>query len=371
MDIFLYIYIVSAIIGIFYAFMLIAFAIAWFRRKENSVNAHSDIFISVIIAFRNEEENLLSLLQSLSKQDYKYDFEIILVNDHSDDDSCAIINEFADKRIKLSELPEGIYGKKQALRVAAKKAIGDLLVFTDADCVMSEKWLSSMSVGVQKKAVDMLCGPVEFIARNTVFSKLVELEFLSLTGSGAAGLFLKKSFMCNAANYAIKKNIFVEASQYFNDKYSSGDDVFLLHYVSKKYKVDFIKNVEAIVKTRAPQNIIAFFNQRIRWASKISGYRTSSSLFSALINFLFSFLILVSFGLIGLDGRFFSLAIILLFIKTLSDVIFLIPVLSFHKKISLLVFVPLLQIFYPIYIFATGLLSIISTPKWKGRPINK
>ncbi len=111
---------------------------------------------------------------------------------------------------------------------------------------------------------------------------------MSLTGSGAAGFFIGRPFMCNGANYAIYKSVLAEAFANINDKFSSGDDVFLLHYVSSHYKAGFLKSRKATVATKSPDNLCEFFAQRIRWASKTTGYRKAFAVFTAIITFLAS-----------------------------------------------------------------------------------
>lgn len=362
-------YIVFGIITILYIVMIVLFTISWYIRKDEDPSSDKHPLVSVIIASRNEAQNLPLLLNSLLAQNYNGDFEILIVNDHSEDDSISIIESQSDSRIILLNLPDSIKGKKEALRYGAKHAKGELLLFTDADCTLPENWILAMANGINEKNLKMLCGPVEFISYKNLFSYLVELEFLSLTGSGAAGMFLKTPFMCNGANYAIKKDVFDEASGHFNDKYSSGDDVFLLHYVSQNYRVDFLKSKDAIVKTKAPENLSGFFSQRIRWASKTSGYRTFASIYTVLVTFLMSFGIVAAFVGSIFEIEFLAIATLILVTKIIFDLMFMLPVLSFHNKLKLVFLSPLLQVFYPLYIFATGLLSLLSKPSWKGRKI--
>jgi cellulose synthase/poly-beta-1,6-N-acetylglucosamine synthase-like glycosyltransferase len=354
-----------------YAVMVLAYSVSWLLRKDiKPVKDAVNETISVIIAFRNEESNLKSLLDSILTQDYIGDFEVILVDDHSEDKSCEIIKSYTQINIKLLKLQSGVFGKKAALRLGAANATGELLFFTDADCILPNKWLSESVSYLLSNKIDMLCGPVEFIEGNGVLSKLFELEFLSLTASGAAGIFLKMPFMCNGANYAIRKSVFDEASKHFNDKYSSGDDVFLLHHVSKNSSVDFIKSSDCIVQTNAPLNVSGFFTQRIRWASKTTGYKNLSSIISAIIVFFAAVVIICSLVLTIVDFDFLYLFIATVLIKSFADFMFMLPVLRFYKKTKLLWVFPMLQLVYPAYIMLTAILSMVYKPKWKGRRIS-
>ena len=354
-----------------YAFMLTVFTLAWTFRKVYKIQNKEQINkkISIIIAFRNEENNLQKLLYSLLEQNYS-DFEIILIDDHSNDNSANIITEIKNPKINYYLLANELKGKKSALRYGAKFAKGDILFFTDADCYVENKfWLSTMSDYMIRKEVKMLCGMVCFDNKENIFSKLLQLEFLTMVNSGAAGFFLNIPFMCNGANYAITRDVFNEASKYFNDKYSSGDDVFLLHYVSKKYKVDFIKNIDTTVESLAPKNMKDFFAQRVRWASKTSGYKNIVMLLTMFINITMSLSLVVSLILGIFSIKYLYLFLILFLIKTLFDSLFILPILRFSKKIKLIHYLPLLQIFYPFYIVITFVLMLFWKPKWKGRKI--
>lgn len=354
-----------------YLILIISFAFVWYKEKSVKTESIEVIeTISVIIAFRNESKNLHNLINSLLGQEKVQNFEIIFVNDHSTDNSVEIIEMYKNHSfIKLLNLPENLQGKKQALLYASKQAKGNILFFTDADCVLPKFWLNTMYNYMSKKNLQMLCAAVEFIEEKGILNKIFQLEFLSMTGSGAAGFFLKKPFICNGANYAIKKEIFEEASKFFNLKYSSGDDVFLLHYVSKHYKVGFIKSEQTIVKTKAPQNIKQFFSQRIRWASKTSGYKNFMTIFSIIINFLYSFSLFFFLFLSIFNYKFLFVILTFFILKFFVDLIFMLAVLKFYKKQKLIIYFPIVQLFYPFYIISIGILSQTITPIWKERLI--
>jgi len=361
---------ISVFIAALYVVLILVFAVAFILRPDDSpAEAKTQKFVSIIVAFRNEKANLSALIESLSTQKYSGDYEIILVDDHSEDSPEEILNKIKVDNLKVFSMPESMTGKKAALRYAVSQAKGEILVFTDADCVMGNNWLQVMSDKLCSEDFQMLCGPVEFLDKPSLLSELFQLEFLSLTGSGAAGFFINKPFMCNGANYAVTKVVFDEASVQFNDKYTSGDDVFLLHYISKKHKVGFIKNLDAIVRTQSPSSLIDFFNQRVRWASKTTGYKNPFSIYTAVLTFLMSALSLVLFVLTLFNIDYLSLFVIIICAKTIVDLIFLVPVTQFYRKSKLLLWLPLLQIFYPFYIFTTAFLAMFYKPYWKGRRI--
>ncbi|MBN2777986.1 MAG: glycosyltransferase [Bacteroidales bacterium] len=361
--------IISILIFFLYSATIIVFAFSFFLHKPNNFPTTQTKFVSVIIACRNEEKNLPKLLESLKNQDYQGGHEIIIVNDHSSDKSTEIINDLYFDGLYLFELPRNLSGKKDALRFGAKNAKGDILLFTDADCIVPKNWITIMSTQLTAQNSDMLCGPVEFKKTKSFLNGLFRLEFMSLTGSGAAGFFINKPFMCNGANFSIRKDIYLKNMDLIRDDFSSGDDVFLLHQISKTGKAKFLLQSDAIVKTNSPQSLKDFFSQRIRWASKTTGYRDSFSIFISVTTFAMSFILITLLAIAIVSSNFWTLFFIGLGSKTIADICFLIPVTKFYRDQKLLLITPVLQIFYPIYIILTATISLFYKPYWKGRKI--
>ncbi len=359
------------IILFIYALIIMAFAFAWKGKQNNANNSVVDnVLVSIIIAVRNEENNIENCIASVLKQTYR-NIEIIVIDDHSQDNTYSKITSLSknNDKIRVYQLPDNLQGKKSALSYGVSNAKGDILFFTDADCVINENHISCMLGFMYENNTDMLCGAVEFTDEKSILSKIFQLEFLSLTGSGAAGIFLKTPFMCNAANYLIKKDIFIKAENQMNDKFSSGDDVFLLHYISGAHKVDFIKNTCCIVKTKAPRNLNEFFNQRIRWSSKAKAYKKPSAIITGATVFFMSLSMIFVYAAL-IFGNNYSISLFLIILcKILIDISFLFPVLKFHKKTDLLWYIPVLQVFYPFYIVITPVISFFYKPLWKNRHI--
>jgi len=258
-----------AIITIIYSLLILAFCYHW--RDEDSLSpgiTNTDTpLVSVIVAFRNEERNLPSLIGSLLSQSYDK-LEIILVNDHSEDNSLEVALSYTDQRIKIINAPNEVYGKKAALRLGYENSSGEILYFTDADCILKNRCVELMQSKMIGENLAMICGPVCYSNGKGIFHKIMQLEFLSLTGSGAAGFFINRPFMCNGANFAVRRDVYEEAD--LNKKYSSGDDVFLLHYAADNHNVGFAQIQDCIVETQSPEGIADFFKQSFQNCVKSS-----------------------------------------------------------------------------------------------------
>ncbi len=125
--------------------------------------------VSVLIAAKNEADSLPHTLDSLIRQSWP-NFEIITVNDRSDDATPEILDEWAKKESKINaihikELPDGWLGKNYALHTAAKKADGDWILFTDADVAFSPQTLETAMHFVLTRNIDHLALSPRLIAK--------------------------------------------------------------------------------------------------------------------------------------------------------------------------------------------------------------
>lgn len=363
-------YIVFVIAGV-YSLIIFLFTVGWSRLIPTHKKEQFDFIpVSIIIACRNEEINIKSLLQSLKSQNYPKEFtEIILVDDHSTDNTSYIISKFVQKQnnINLLKLPDNKQGKKSAIAVGVENAKSDVIITSDADCTMNASWLKSMVCFYQQNNSQLISGPVTFHSSHSIFQQFQTLEFLSLVGSGAGAIGIHRPIMCNGANLMFKKDLYEESNMQKN--YFSGDDIFLMLHAKKKNRkaVLFNKTKDAIVYTNSNKNIHEFFNQRIRWTSKSKAYRDFDIILVALIVALlnFSFIASLIYGLF--NNQYLYIPVIILSIKSFFDLLLLIPVTRFFKQQKLLgIFLPL-QIVYPFYIIWTVIKGLTGKFVWKSR----
>lgn len=355
----------SIFLGFAYFFLIMNYANAWKNLEEESLTEEqSSHFLSVVVPFKNEEKNLPQLLQALSFQSYK-NFELILVDDHSTDNSLLSIEAFLP-HLPIKIVKAQLNGKKSALKLGILQAMGDLIICTDADCIPSDNWLKSIVQYQEKVACDLIICPVLMTHSNTLFAKLQALEFTSLIVSGAGATADKKPIMCNGANLAFTPKVWQESIADLKEEEVSGDDMFLLLSVKKRGgKIHFLKSTEAIVKTAACSSLSEFFNQRKRWTSKSKSYTDWQVIKVALIVFLLSAFIF-AFLIAGFfNPVYWKTALFLLALKFLADVSILMPSAKFFSIEKLLVHIPLLEVIYPFYVLATVLGGLFGKFRWK------
>ncbi len=379
-DVFQYIFIIICLV---YVYIITLFTIGWFGLKTYHPTTRKLLTkVSVIIATRNEEDNIEFCLKDLIAQDFdKYLFEIIIVDDFSTDKTIFIIENIIKStsvNIQLYDLKNessGKFSKKEAIQKAIEKSKGELVITTDADCRLNSKWISTYVDYYENSGKKMISGPVCFHDTISCWGKLQSLEFLSLVSSGAGSIKTGKPIMCFGANLAYSKTAFYKIKAYKNNiKYSSGDDVFLLQNIKKTFgskSIGFLKNKNAIVYTKHQNSVKSFFNQRIRWTSKSSGYQNLFLILTAFSVLLFN-LSIISSIIIGLfSTRFLWLAIIMLAIKSIVDFPILLGITSFTKQKKLLFFYLPLQFIYPFYISVLGILGNLLNFNWKDRKLKK
>jgi cellulose synthase/poly-beta-1,6-N-acetylglucosamine synthase-like glycosyltransferase len=331
--------------------------------------------ISVIIAARNEEANISRLLFCLEKQKYPSGLlEIIVVDDHSIDRTRDIVCQFTKGpgNLRYLRLPEGSQGKKAAIRHGIENCLHPFILTTDADCTIPPEWVEIMAECFVRTGADLIAAPVLLNGDETLFSIFQQLEHLSLQGSAAGAITTGNPVMCSSANLAFRKEAYKEVDDPSRHFISSGDDVFLLLAMHKTGRETvFLKTTRAVAVSSVESRMTDFLKQRIRWASKSRRYNTMAPAFTAALVLGFHF-ILILFLLGGLINHdFLLIAGVMLILKSLVDFPFLYSVTRFFGQRKLMVYFPLVQIFYIFYVNLVAAAALSCNVSWKGRMVRK
>ncbi|HEU4495687.1 MAG TPA: glycosyltransferase [Flavobacterium sp.] len=329
---------------------------------------------SIIVPFRNEAENLPDLLHSFSQLDYSRNyFEVIFVDDASEDNSAEIIEKFPALSFPCSIASnerKSHSPKKDAILTAMCQACYEWIVTTDADCAVSPGWLKTLDAFIQTCQPEMVAGAVSIAASSGSFlEQFQQLDFISLQGASIGGFGISRPFMCNGANLAYTKKLFWDINGFEgNDAIASGDDVFLLHkaLAACPEKVACLKSGEAIVLTKPSPGWKSLFYQRVRWASKASSYKNAFGKTLA-IAVLAGNLAVVLALLLTLFSLFPFWNWYLLFaIKIMADFLVLYPAEKFLKPRAVKFFL-LSCLLYPFFSSSAALFSLFGKYEWKGR----
>ncbi|WP_235891164.1 glycosyltransferase family 2 protein [Sphingobacterium lumbrici] len=334
--------------------------------------------VSILIAARNEEQNIARTIDCLLAQDFpKSLIEIIVVDDHSTDRTSAIVSSYADWGVQLIRLNVGdtlnSY-KKYAISQAIEKSQGEIIVTTDADCRMGPNWLKTIVQYFEEHQSYMVSSPVIYSEEKSFFEELQTLEFLYLIGLGAAGIGNGIPTTCNGANLAYRRDVFYEMGGFKGiDELASGDDELFLHKVAEKYadRIGFCKSLAAVVYTDAKPDLKSFISQRKRWASKSTKYKDKRVVFLGIVIWFFNLALIASLFYFLFQLPYCNWVLLTAFaLKITTEFIFMIPLTRFADRTSLLKFLPLLSIIHSFYIVYIGLAGNIGKYDWKGRNVN-
>lgn len=328
--------------------------------------------VSVLIAARNEGKNIEKLLQSLYNQTFdKENFEVIIVDDHSDDDTFGISESFkvSHPEMSLKLIKATGSGKKQAISQALHAADNEVVIVTDADCELPAKWIEKMLAFYIAKDLKMLLGPVLLSPADTLFEKLQVLEHMSLIASTAGSTAIGMPVMCNGANmmYDRKSALNVEKDR-TDMKLASGDDMFLMEQFIARYgskAIGFFLNREVIVKTATMPNLKAFFRQRTRWTSKTKAYTNWKIIATALTVFLFNLSIVFFFVAGFFMPVFWAFYVLYVIMKTLIDYPIIRRISAFMKQKKLKFWTLPLEFIYPLYVVFTAIAGMFTKVRWK------
>lgn len=370
------------------SYLLISFAcvyailVLWMRNGWATIQAPTGLLpstrtVSVIIAARNEELNIRRTIESILNQNFPGELlELIIIDDHSDDNTSAIVKEYAERGVKLIQLNENgrmnSY-KKLAISRAIDCCKGEIVITTDADCRMGANWLATVIGTFEKEDAYLLSSPVVYSEEKSFFERLQTLEFLYLIGLGAAGIGNRKPTTCNGANLAYRKDIFKQMGGFKGiDELASGDDELFLHKVAEKHpeRIAFCKSEEATVYTDAKPDLRSFISQRRRWASKSTKYKNKGVIALGIAIWLFNVLLLV--GAILAVAGIKTLAWVVLFallLKMIVELLFIQPLTNFAKRTNLLWYLPILSLAHILYLAYIGILGNIGKYDWKGRQV--
>jgi poly-beta-1,6-N-acetyl-D-glucosamine synthase len=359
---------------VLYSFLILYYRAGWQELKSFSqTDLGPSIKISVIIPARDEEENIGKLLSSIEKQTYpSHLFEVIVVDDHSTDNTATIVDTYSFAKLLRLEFDKINSYKKKAIETGISAAWGDLIVTTDADCIVQENWLKTIAAFKEKTNAVFIAAPVMIEYVPTLLQTFQALDFLVLQGITAASVQKRIHNMCNGANLAYERKAFFDVNGFTGiDHIASGDDMLLMQKMAQRFpgQISYLLSKDAIVTTQASKTWKEFFSQRIRWASKATNYN-DIKIFSALFLVYFFNCALLALFITGFWTHFLWLGLgVILILKTIIELIFISPVAKFYNRQKLLTLFPFFQPLHIVYTVIAGWLGVFGSFEWKGRRV--
>lgn len=356
-------------LGVYILFVL--FFLTGLRKLKPIPNQLIDWpMVSVVVAARNEEQNIANLLQDFSQLDYPTDkLDIIIADDRSLDKTWLIIERYSKqyhhiKGIRIRKKSAEMTPKKYALTQAIEQSNGEYILSTDADCRIPQGWVKSMVNHLESGSGIVLGASSVDDVNPSSFTHYQMIDFLALitTNAGASGWGF--NWTGTGQNLAYKRSAFKKINGFYpvRDRVS-GDDMYLVQAISKTHKCTFNSDACSFVKTRPVQSIITFLNQRIRWSSNSRLAAKTDWIF---LLFLFNAFLLNTAILSGSFLSSLQSYIPMVFgIKFVGDALVIFSGASMlHMFVPSIIFI-VWSVLQPIYIPFIGISGLIGKFTWK------
>ena len=371
------IYAISLSLLLAYFIVIVRYSIAWIQIKEIEDSGSGDSRVTIIIPCRNESRNLNACLQAIADLDYpREQFELIIVDDQSEDSTAKIASSFFDSHADINGQlitlgNASVSGKKEAITKGISASRHPLIVTTDADCIVPKKWLSSMTSYYEQTGAKMIAAPVTLRHSGSLIERIQELEMLGLQAVAGGSIKLNEPVLCNGANLLYEKEAFLAVGGYTdNSNIASGDDLFLLQKIQKKYpgKVSFLKSIQAWVQTRPVISGSDLLRQRKRWVSKVIHIPDVTTILVAFIVYLINLTVLINIALWAILPEYnLSVLVVTIGGKVLIDFVFLQLASSSFSRTSLMKNFILTELIYIVYVSFIGIFGNLGNYEWKGR----
>lgn len=325
--------------------------------------------ISVVIAARNESARITTCLNSLERLEYPADkYEVIFVDDCSNDDTADLIAGFVEKYknwklIRLTSKSTTLRGKKNALLRGIDEASGELICTTDADCRVPATWLDGMNRYFGER-VAMVLGYSPLKQIPGFMNLFLRFDNLFSAIASAAPAKLGYPFTSVGRNMAYRKEAYENAGGFLAlKKFKSGDDIHLterFRYLNSG-RIEYCAHSDTFVETDPPDNFHDMLQQQIRKNSKILLSTMPSIILAILIFIYYALLVMIPFWY----PHFLTAWLIFLLAKLILEFIPLSLANKIFKQNIGWHMIVLFQFLYPVHIIGFSILGLFQIYKWK------
>ncbi|TAL68947.1 MAG: glycosyltransferase [Bacteroidetes bacterium] len=262
---------------IIYSFRSIIFFIGLITEyKKRIIKTKSDkiLSVSIVVPARNEEDNIESCIESIMSNNYPKDnFEVIVVNDRSTDKTGEILVNLQSIYSNLIVLKitdntkhKNLRGKPGALQVGIESAKGEIIMMTDADCIVNENWIESVSKPFLDENVG-LTAAVTNIKPSNGFEIAQAVYWVYMHTMACAGIGINQPLGCFGNNLSVRKSDFVQLGGFENIKFSMTEDLALQQAVfNNNRKIRYLISDDSSVETLPCKTFKEYLKQQHRWA---------------------------------------------------------------------------------------------------------
>lgn len=256
-------------------------------KKQKNTTQQTQPNVSVIICARNEAINLQKHLPYICQQKYK-NFEVVVVNDASTDDTELIINKLKKKHSNLRHTtihPDAKFdhGKKLAMTIGIKASKFDHLLLIDADCLpASNMWIDGMAKNLMHKSI--VLGYGAYKTKNSLLNKIIRFDTFQIAANYMTAARIGLPYMGVGRNLAYKKEIYTQAHGFKSHYHiESGDDDLLINQMAHRKNTTTNLNPDCFTYSEPKETFRQWLLQKNRHIGAGAAYRFIHKIFLTII----------------------------------------------------------------------------------------
>ncbi|AKP51719.1 glycosyltransferase [Cyclobacterium amurskyense] len=363
-------------LGIQFTYLMVVFGrFVFFHKAQREALQDTNLSgVSIIIAAKNEARNLQDLVPLLMEQDYP-DFEVLVVNDCSTDNSEDLLRSLAEtytnlRIVNVRYTPDHVTAKKYALTLGIKVSKYETILLTDADCrPVSSHWIKRMSAPVRNEGKTFALGHGSYLALPGLLNKIIQYETLFTAIYYFSFGYWKSPFMGVGRNLCYQKSFFMEKKAFKSLWHIEGgdDDLFVNLYATAD-NTAIVAHPESITVSQPKTNFKAYFTQKKRHFHAGKYYRTKDKLKLGLYSLSHLVFWLSAVGIVILESTWEPIALVLGLVLTRAILQYLI-IHRARKKLEgtgKVIWTLFFDLMYMIYFWTLGTKGYLSkTVKWK------
>ena len=333
------------------------------KLDENSLPS-----ISVIVAARNEEENIVDCMESLNNLEFpEGKLEIIIADDNSTDKTGELIDLYISdkpkfKKVVVADEESKLKGKTRAISEAIKSSKNEIILTTDADCTVNPKWALTIASYYTDEKVALVNGMTNQSGEKA-FAAMQSIDFIYLLSTASGTINIGKPMSCIGNNMSYRKSVYDEVGGYESLDFSVTEDFKLLMAIDKlkKYKIIYPIDKDALVTSKPCSTLKELYNQKKRWAVGGLESEPAGALLIS-ISFLTNLMMFLSFFFFSRD------VFTMMAFKIFIDYFYILPV---HKRLEIPIKLNhflLFELYYSLYVIAFPIILLFDRKVfWKER----
>ena len=266
-----------ALIQLIYYWVVFA-RLAFYKPKQKAQSENLPP-VSVVIVARNEYYNLKDLLPVVLEQDYS-DYEVVVVNHASDDDTDLLLMEFKNRysHLRVVTIQQDLNffkGKKFPLSIGIREAKNDVLLLTDADCKPASKnWVRQMAIHYDSMKTQVVLGYGPYQKQKGFLNWVIRYDTFMVAMQYLSFALAKKPYMGVGRNLSYRKSLFLQHKGFVSHYgISSGDDDLFIAEVANKRNTEIELHRDTFVYSKPKTSFVEWWKQKKRHLSTSKEYK--------------------------------------------------------------------------------------------------